>query len=115
MLLYAYDHGANENHPVIVNLPTHPNGYSHQLLDNLQISRLCVNVQNVTFLLMAFKNELSYLDNNFFFLYSRWAGELRFYCKTDAVKRVIHFKTSNPGIIETAYDGKLHFNVSDWT
>ena len=49
MLLYAYDHDPNQNNPVIVNLPTHPNGYSHQLLDNLQISRECVNTQNDTF------------------------------------------------------------------
>ena len=49
MLLYAYDHDPKQNNPVIVNLPTHPNGYSHQLLDNLQISRECVNTQKVTF------------------------------------------------------------------
>ena len=50
-----------------------------------------------------------------YFLYSRWANELMFYCKTSAHNRVMHFKTSHPGIIETAYDGKLHFKVNDWT
>ncbi|XP_065841195.1 uncharacterized protein [Oscarella lobularis] len=84
MLLYAYDHDPKQNNPVIVNLPTHPNGYSHQLLDNLQISR-------------------------------EWANELLFYCQTNAHNRVMNFKTSHPGIIETAYDGRLHFSVSDWT
>ena len=54
MLLYAYNHDPNQNNPVIVNLPTHPNGYSHQLLDNLEISRKCVNTHKVTF----FVNEI---------------------------------------------------------
>ena len=52
MLLYAYNHVPNSNNPVIVNIPTHPNGYSHQLLDNLQISPEFVNTQKVTAILI---------------------------------------------------------------
>ncbi|XP_065831772.1 uncharacterized protein [Oscarella lobularis] len=44
-----------------------------------------------------------------------WAQELRFYCKTSNHNRVIHFTTRNRKIIETAYDGRLHFGVDDWT
>ncbi|XP_062513586.1 uncharacterized protein LOC134189366 [Corticium candelabrum] len=45
----------------------------------------------------------------------RWAQELRFYCTTSHHNRVVHFKTNNRNIIQTAYDGKKHFSVSDWS
>ena len=44
----------------------------------------------------------------------RWAQELRFYCTTTNHNRVMHFKTINRNIIQTAYDGMLHFSASDW-
>ncbi|XP_065831683.1 uncharacterized protein [Oscarella lobularis] len=46
---------------------------------------------------------------------SGWAQELRFYCKTSNHNRVIHFTTKNRNIIKTAYDGKKHFGIGDWT
>lgn len=43
-----------------------------------------------------------------------WARELRFYCSTSAHNRVIHFKTTNNNILNSAYDGKRHYTVNDW-
>ena len=37
MLLYAYKHIGGQKLPLVVGLPTDPNGYSHQLLSNLGI------------------------------------------------------------------------------
>ena len=37
MLLYAYKHAKGQVNPLVVGLPTDPNGYSHQLLNNLGI------------------------------------------------------------------------------
>ncbi|XP_062516175.1 uncharacterized protein LOC134191569 [Corticium candelabrum] len=83
MLLYAYKHVKHVRDPVVVSLPTDPDGYSHQLLVNLGIER-------------------------------GWARELRFYCSTSAHNRVIHFKTTNNNILNSAYDGKRHYTVNDW-
>ena len=39
MLLYAYKHVKHVRDPVVVSLPTDPDGYSHQLLVNLGIEQ----------------------------------------------------------------------------
>ncbi|XP_062514146.1 uncharacterized protein LOC134189784 isoform X2 [Corticium candelabrum] len=84
MLLYAYKHRKGTKYDLVTALPTSPDGYSHQLLNNMGIS-------------------------------TGWAQELRFYCTTSKHNRVVHFKTNNRNIIQTAYDGKKHFSVSDWS
>ncbi|XP_062514639.1 uncharacterized protein LOC134190217 [Corticium candelabrum] len=83
MLLYAYKHRKGTKYDLVTALPTSPDGYSHQLLNNLGIS-------------------------------AGWAQELRFYCTTSHHNRVVHFKTNNRNIIQTAYDGNKHFSVLDW-
>ncbi|XP_062514849.1 angiopoietin-2-like [Corticium candelabrum] len=82
MLLYAYKHRKGTKYDLVTALPTSPDGYSHQLLNNMGIS-------------------------------TGWTQELRFYCTTSHHNRVVHFKTNNRNIIQTAYDGKKHFSVSD--
>ncbi|XP_062514424.1 uncharacterized protein LOC134190029 [Corticium candelabrum] len=84
MLLYAYKHRGGTKYDLVTALPTSPDGYSHQLLNNMGIS-------------------------------AGWAQELRFYCRTSHHNRVVHFKTNNRNIIQTAYDGRKHFSVSDWS
>ena len=103
MLLYAYKHRKGTKYDLVTALPTSPDGYSHQLLNNMGISTGSVN---------KCLSRLCHVTN--LIVMCRWAQELRFYCTTSHHNRVVHFKTNNRNIIQTAYDGKKHFSVSDW-
>ena len=94
MLLYAYKHRGGDNFPVVQDLPTDPDGYSHQLLNAYNISPGYVAVLYW---------EICYSYSLLF--YSRWAQELRFFCTSSHHNRVMHFTTRNRNIIQTAYDG----------
>ena len=43
MLLYAYKHRGGTKYDLVTALPTSPDGYSHQLLNNMGISAGSVN------------------------------------------------------------------------
>ena len=85
LLLYAYDHLASENFPLVANqIPTSPNGYSHTTLQDLGYGLSDVN-------------------------------DVRFYCHTTGHNRIIHFKTDKPAIQQAVFSGVGGLGVSDWT
>ncbi len=86
MLLYAYNHIANQSKPLDSTvLPTDPiGGHSHRLM-----------------------KDIGYAEDH--------AKELRFYCQTSAHGRKIHFKTANAKIRLTAWDGASHAAAGDWS
>eukprot|EP00118_Oscarella_pearsei_P025468 m.308230 g.308230 ORF g.308230 m.308230 type:complete len:242 (+) comp43606_c0_seq1:166-891(+) len=44
---------------------------------------------------------------------ANWADEIRFFCTTSLHNRVIHFKTNNRKMLQTAYDGTRHYSVNE--
>gem|GEM_PF-2288128 len=85
LLLYAYDHIASDNQPLVDNqLPISPNGYSHTTLQTLGYG-------------------LSDFD------------DVRFYCHSTGHNRSIHFKTNQASIRQAAFAGTGNLAVSDWT